>query len=111
MVPTFKVMGGDFGVEDRHSGGREKVAENVVELEAILGEGSCQTQEELSESLDVVPSDFHLTHLAQWHTAWLTSTSPRMKKLKVGPTHGSYRKMKHFFTAGFACCPRDGPKW
>nr|CDS33394.2 hypothetical transcript [Hymenolepis microstoma] len=31
----------------------------------------------------VAPSaDFHLTHLAQWHTAWLTSTSARMKKRK-----------------------------
>nr|CDS32984.1 hypothetical protein HmN_000481200 [Hymenolepis microstoma] len=29
---------------------------------------------------DVAPSaDFHLTHLAQWHTAWMTSTSVRMK--------------------------------
>nr|CDS32080.2 histone lysine N methyltransferase SETMAR [Hymenolepis microstoma] len=45
-------------------------------------------------SPDVVPSDFHLTHLAQWHTAWLTSTSARMKKCKIGSTHGSYRKMK-----------------
>nr|CDS31077.1 Mariner Mos1 transposase [Hymenolepis microstoma]CUU99541.1 Mariner Mos1 transposase [Hymenolepis microstoma] len=28
----------------------------------------------------VAPSHFHLTHLAQWHTSWLTSTSARMKK-------------------------------
>nr|CUU99751.1 hypothetical transcript [Hymenolepis microstoma] len=29
----------------------------------------------------VAPSaDFHLTHLAQWHTAWLSSTSARVKK-------------------------------
>nr|CUU97482.1 Mariner Mos1 transposase [Hymenolepis microstoma] len=41
---------GDFAVVDRHSGGREKVSENA-ELEAILSEDSCQTQEELSESL------------------------------------------------------------
>nr|CDS32071.1 transposase [Hymenolepis microstoma] len=34
----------------------------------------------LPYSPDVAPSDFHLTHLAQWHPAWLTSTSARMKK-------------------------------
>nr|CUU97898.1 hypothetical transcript [Hymenolepis microstoma] len=31
-------------------------------------------------SPDVAPSHFHLTHLAQWHTTWLTSTSALMKK-------------------------------
>nr|CDS28260.2 Mariner Mos1 transposase [Hymenolepis microstoma] len=31
-------------------------------------------------SPDVAPSHFHLTHLAQWHTAWLISTSACMKK-------------------------------
>nr|CDS31987.1 transposase [Hymenolepis microstoma] len=31
-------------------------------------------------SPDVATSHFHLSHLAQWHTAWLTSTSARMKK-------------------------------
>nr|CDS31259.1 Mariner Mos1 transposase [Hymenolepis microstoma] len=32
-------------------------------------------------SPDVAPSaDFHPTHLAQWHTAWLTSTSGLKKK-------------------------------
>nr|CDS30956.1 Mariner Mos1 transposase [Hymenolepis microstoma] len=31
-------------------------------------------------SPDVAPSDFRLTHLPQWHTAWLTSTSARLKK-------------------------------
>nr|CDS29197.1 hypothetical protein HmN_000860000 [Hymenolepis microstoma] len=41
-------------------------------------------------------SHFHFTHLAQWHTAWFTSTSARMKKRKIGSTHGSYRKMKIF---------------
>nr|CDS31271.1 expressed protein [Hymenolepis microstoma] len=31
-------------------------------------------------SPDVAPSgDFHLTHIAQWHTTWLTSTSARVK--------------------------------
>nr|CDS25890.1 Mariner Mos1 transposase [Hymenolepis microstoma] len=39
-------------------------------------------------SPDVAPSHFHLTHLAQWPTAWLTSASD-----------------------WFACCRMDGPKW
>nr|CDS34566.1 Mariner Mos1 transposase [Hymenolepis microstoma]CUU97805.1 Mariner Mos1 transposase [Hymenolepis microstoma] len=33
MVPTFKVLSGDFAVEDPHSGGREKFVEDA-ELEA-----------------------------------------------------------------------------
>nr|CUU00495.1 hypothetical transcript [Hymenolepis microstoma] len=41
-------------------------------------------------SPDVAPSaDFHLSHHAQWHTAWLTSTSPLMKKWKIDSTNGS----------------------
>ena len=40
----------DFDVEDRHGGGKEKIFEDS-ELEALLAENSCQTQEELSESL------------------------------------------------------------
>lgn len=43
---------GDFHVEDRHSGGREKVFEDA-ELEALLNEDSCQSQEELARSLGV----------------------------------------------------------
>ena len=43
---------GDFNVEDRHSGGREKVFEDA-ELEALLSEDSRQTQEELARSLGV----------------------------------------------------------
>ena len=35
---------GDFDVEDRHGGGRKKVFEDA-ELEALLGQDSCQTQE------------------------------------------------------------------
>ena len=42
---------GDFDVEDRHSGGREKVFEDA-ELEA-LEQDSCQNQEELARSLGV----------------------------------------------------------
>ena len=36
---------GDFDVEDRHSGGREKVFEDA-ELEVLLEQDSCQNQEE-----------------------------------------------------------------
>ena len=43
---------GDFDVEDRHSGGKDKIIEDS-ELEALLAEDSCQTQEELAESLGV----------------------------------------------------------
>ena len=43
---------GDFDVEDRHSGGREKVFEDA-ELEALLEQDSYQNQEELARSLGV----------------------------------------------------------
>ena len=43
---------GDFDVEDRHSGGREKVFEDA-ELKALLEQDSCQNQEELARSLGV----------------------------------------------------------
>jgi len=43
---------GDFDIEDRHGGGREKVFKDA-ELEALLHEDSCQTQEELAGSLGV----------------------------------------------------------
>ena len=42
----------DFDVKDRHGGGREKVLEDA-ELEALLDQDSCQTQEELAGSLGV----------------------------------------------------------
>jgi len=38
---------GDFDVEDRYSGGREKIFEDA-ELEALLEQNSCQNQEELA---------------------------------------------------------------
>nr|CDS32009.1 Mariner Mos1 transposase [Hymenolepis microstoma] len=41
-------------------------------------------------------ADFQRTHVAQWHTTWLISTSPRMKKQKIGSTHGSYRRITIF---------------
>ena len=41
---------GDFDVEDRHGGGKEKISEGS-ELEALLAEDPFQTQEELVKSL------------------------------------------------------------
>jgi len=49
-LQSFK--NGDFDIEDRHDGGREKVFKDA-ELEALLHGDSCQTQEELTESLRV----------------------------------------------------------
>ena len=48
----------DFDVEDRHSGGKEKVFEDA-ELEALLDQDSCQNQEELARSLGVSRSTSH----------------------------------------------------
>jgi len=51
-VEWFKrFKNGDFDIEDRHSGGREKVFKDA-ELEALLHEDSCQTQKELAGSLN-----------------------------------------------------------
>ena len=47
-----RFKGGDFDVEDRHDGGKEKIFEDS-ELEALLAEDSCRTEEELAESLGV----------------------------------------------------------
>nr|CDS35358.1 expressed protein [Hymenolepis microstoma] len=71
------LVSGDFAVEDRHSGGGEKVVEDVAPA-----------------------ADSHLIHIAQWHMAWLTSTSARMEKWKIGSTHGSYGKMNKFVRRG-----------
>ena len=42
----------DFDIADQHGGGKEKIFEDS-ELEALLAEDSCQTQEKLAESLGV----------------------------------------------------------
>ena len=44
---------GHFDVEDQHGGGIKKNFEDS-ELEALLAEDSCQTQEELADSLGVI---------------------------------------------------------
>jgi len=41
---------GDFDIEDRHGGGREKIFKDA-ELEALFHKDSCQTQKELAGSL------------------------------------------------------------
>ena len=51
MVSTLQERS-NFDVEDRHSGGREKVFEDA-ELEALLEQDSCQNQEKLARSLGV----------------------------------------------------------
>ena len=43
---------GNFDIEDRHGGDTEKISEDS-ELEALLAEDPCQTQEELVGSLGV----------------------------------------------------------
>ena len=50
-IQRFK--NGQFDVEDRHSGAREKVFEDAKKLEALLEQDSCQNQEELARSLGV----------------------------------------------------------
>jgi len=47
VVSGFNASRTDFDVEDRHSGGREKVFEDA-ELEALLEQDLCQNQEELA---------------------------------------------------------------
>ena len=47
---------GDFDVDVWHNGGKEKIFEDS-ELEALLAEDSCQTREELAESLGVTQQD------------------------------------------------------
>ena len=48
---------GHFDLEDRHGGGKEKIFEDS-ELEALLAEDLCQTQEKLAESLGVTQQSY-----------------------------------------------------
>ena len=43
---------GDFDVDDRHGVGKQNIFKDSA-LEALLAEDSCQTQEELADSLGV----------------------------------------------------------
>ena len=56
----------DFDVEDRHSGGREKVFEDA-ELEALLEQDSCQNQEELARSLGMTQQAMGVFKTPQSH--------------------------------------------
>ena len=48
-----RFMNGDFVVEDQHGSGREKIFQDA-ELDALLGQDSCQMQKELAGSLGVM---------------------------------------------------------
>ena len=48
-----KLKNGDFDVEDKERSGRPKVYEDA-ELESLLDEDSCQTQEALALTLGVI---------------------------------------------------------
>lgn len=52
MSGLLRFRNGDFHVEDWHNGGRVKVFKDA-ELEALLNEDLCQSQEELAPSLGV----------------------------------------------------------
>ena len=65
---------GDFDVEDRHSGGREKVFEDA-ELEALLDQDSYQNQEELARLLGVtqqaISKRFKVMRMIQKQGNWV----------------------------------------
>ena len=48
----LRFKNGDFDVKGRHGDGKEKISEDSA-LEALLNEDTCQTSEELSDSLGV----------------------------------------------------------
>ncbi|GBP30479.1 Golgi reassembly-stacking protein 2 [Eumeta japonica] len=58
---VWHILNGDFEIEDQHGGGREKVFEDA-ELEALLDQDSCETQQELAGSLGVT-QQISLKHL------------------------------------------------
>ena len=47
-----RLKSGDFNLEDRHVGGKQKIFEDS-ELEALLAEDTYQRKEKLAESLEV----------------------------------------------------------
>ncbi|GFX93316.1 mariner Mos1 transposase [Trichonephila clavipes] len=65
---------GDFEVEEQHGGGREKVFEDA-ELEALLDQDSCQTQQELAGSLGVtqqaISKRLKVMGMIQKHGNWV----------------------------------------
>ncbi|GFW69541.1 aromatic-L-amino-acid decarboxylase [Trichonephila clavipes] len=93
---------GDFEVEDQHSGGREKVFEDA-ELEALLDQDSCPTQQELPGSFGVTqqaiskrlkllarqrPEGF-LHRIATGDEKWVRYDNPKRRKSWGSPGHAS----------------------
>ncbi|GFT58553.1 mariner Mos1 transposase [Trichonephila clavipes] len=92
---------GDFEVEDQHDGGREKVFE-VAELEALLDQDSCQTQQ-LSGSLGVMQQAISkrlkllarqrrkgfLLRIATGDEKWVRYDNPKRRKSWGYPSHAS----------------------
>nr|CDS32203.1 Mariner Mos1 transposase [Hymenolepis microstoma] len=92
MVPMFKVASGDFAVEDRHSGGREKKNGHSTKGDTMRAHVAKVVKKYLemlkweilphppTYSPDVAPSHFaHLTHL----TISLNGTWPGSPALQL----------------------------
>ncbi|GFX74178.1 mariner Mos1 transposase [Trichonephila clavipes] len=94
---------GDFEVEDQHGGGREKVFEDA-ELEALLDQDSCQTQQELSGSLGVTQQAISkrikvkgmiqkqkgfLHRIVTGDETWVRYDNPKRRKTWGHPGHAS----------------------
>ncbi|EGI66625.1 Mariner Mos1 transposase, partial [Acromyrmex echinatior] len=61
---------GDFDVEDRHSGGREKVFEDA-ELETLLDQDSCQNQKELGVTQQAISKRLKVMGMIQKQGNWV----------------------------------------
>ena len=68
MVPPLQNR--DFDVDDRSHEGMPKIFENI-ELETLLNEDACQTQEELASALE-----WHEKVILQHDNAWLQVAKP-----------------------------------
>ncbi|GFU28458.1 mariner Mos1 transposase [Trichonephila clavipes] len=93
---------GDFDVENQHGGGKEKVFEDA-ELEAILDQDSCQTQQELAGSLGVTQQAISkrlkllarqrrkrfLHRIATGDEKWVRYDNPKRRKSWGYPGHAS----------------------
>ncbi|GFX50826.1 mariner Mos1 transposase [Trichonephila clavipes] len=81
----------DFEVEDQHGGGREKVFEDA-ELEALLDQDSCQTQQELSGSLGLLARQRRkgfLHRIVTGDEKWVRYDNPKGRKSWGYPGHAS----------------------
>ncbi|GFX81404.1 mariner Mos1 transposase [Trichonephila clavipes] len=89
----------DFDVEDQQGGGREKVFEDA-ELEALLNQDSCQTQQELAGSLGVTQQaiskrlkakteEGFLHRIVTGDEKWVRYDNPKRRKSWGYPGHAS----------------------